>query len=81
MRAVEVAVAARYPGLPIMPSMSAGATDSVYFRAKGIPCYGVSSLFQRAEDSFAHGLDERVPIAGIPGALDQWESIIKVLAK
>ncbi|KKW90086.1 M20/M25/M40 family metallo-hydrolase [Sphingobium chungbukense] len=80
MRAVTAAISARHPGIPVIPTMSAGATDSLHFRALGVPCYGVSGLFQRGEDGFAHGLDERVPVAGIPAALGQWESIVKALA-
>jgi len=79
--AVTKAVHARAPGLPIVPSMSAGATDSLHFRAAGIPSYGVSALFMRSEDSFAHGLNERVPLAAIDGALVQWHVLLTELAK
>lgn len=79
--AVTRAVHARAPGLPIVPSMSAGATDSLYFRAAGLPSYGVSALFLRSEDSFAHGLNERVPLDGIDGALLQWHTLLTELAK
>jgi acetylornithine deacetylase/succinyl-diaminopimelate desuccinylase-like protein len=61
--------------------MAAGATDSLYFRALGVPCYGVSALFMQSKDSFAHGLNERVPVAGIGAALDQWHSVVTALAK
>lgn len=81
MQAVVAAVSARAPGIPIMPSMSGGATDSVHFRALGVPSYGVSSLFMKAEDGFAHGLNERVPVAGIGAALVQWEAVVRALAK
>ena len=47
--------------------MSAGATDSLHFRAVGVPSYGVSGLFQRAEDAFAHGLNERIPRTYVGG--------------
>jgi acetylornithine deacetylase/succinyl-diaminopimelate desuccinylase-like protein len=79
--AVTKAVHARAPGLPIVPSMSAGATDSLHFRAAGIPSYGVSALFMRSEDAFAHGLNERVPLAAIDGALVQWHSLLTELAQ
>ena len=79
--AVTKAVHARAPGLPVVPSMSAGATDSLHFRAAGIPSYGVSALFMRSEDSFAHGLNERVPLAAIDGALLQWHALLTELAK
>ena len=72
---------ARYPGLPIVPGMDAGATDSLYFRALGIPCYGVSTLFMKSSDGFAHGLNERVPVAGIGASLDQWYSVITAVSK
>ncbi len=81
LAAVTKAVHARAPGLPIVPSMSAGATDSVHFRAAGIPSYGVSALFMRSEDAFAHGLNERVPLAAIDGALVQWHTLLTELAK
>ena len=61
--------------------MSAGATDSMYFRALGVPAYGEAGVFMKSSDDFAHGLNERVPVATIDGALAQWESILRDLAK
>ncbi|MEC3949737.1 M20/M25/M40 family metallo-hydrolase [Sphingobium sp. HWE2-09] len=81
MKAVRDAVTARAPGIAVMPGMSAGATDSLYFRALGVPSYGVSSLFMKADDGFAHGLNERVPVAGIPASLAQWDAVVRALAK
>jgi acetylornithine deacetylase/succinyl-diaminopimelate desuccinylase-like protein len=80
-RAVTRAVHARYPGLEVTPSMSPGATDSLHFRALGVPSYGVSGLFQRAEDSYAHGLNERVPVSEIAPALAHYRSLIIDLSK
>lgn len=79
VNAVTRAVQARYPGLPATPNMSAGATDSLHFRAQGVPSYGVASLFMRAEDGFAHGLNERVPSGTIADALGQWHSVLTEL--
>jgi carboxypeptidase PM20D1 len=81
LAAVTKAVHARYPGLPIVPAMSAGATDSMFFRALGVPAYGVAGVFMKSSDDFAHGLNERVPVATIDGALAQWESILRDLAR
>ncbi|MGZ6039137.1 MAG: peptidase dimerization domain-containing protein, partial [Phenylobacterium sp.] len=81
LAAVTKAVHARFPGLPVAPGMSAGATDSMFFRALGVPAYGVGGAFMKSSDDFAHGLNERVPLATIDGALFQWESILKDLAK
>jgi acetylornithine deacetylase/succinyl-diaminopimelate desuccinylase-like protein len=81
MAAVTKAVHARYPGLPVVPSMAAGATDSMFFRALGIPAYGVAGLFMKSSDDFAHGLNERAPVAAIDGALAHWEVLLKELAR
>ncbi|MBM0107333.1 M20/M25/M40 family metallo-hydrolase [Steroidobacter sp. S1-65] len=81
MNAVTKAVHARFPGLSIVPSMSAGATDSMHFRALGVPSYGVSGLFMKDSDEFAHGLNERVPVSAIDGALAHWDSLLKTLAR
>jgi acetylornithine deacetylase/succinyl-diaminopimelate desuccinylase-like protein len=81
MGAVGAAVAARHPGMKPVPSMSAGATDSVYYRAAGIPSYGVGSLFMKVADSFPHGLNERVPASAIAPGLAHWEVLIRQLAR
>lgn len=81
MAAVKKAVNARYPGVTIVPSMSAGATDSMHFRAAGVPSYGVAGLFMKSSDDFSHGLNERAPVAAIDGSLAHWESLLKDLAK
>jgi len=73
-------VQARYPDLLVVPNMSAGATDGMFFRALGVPAYGVGGAFMKASDEFAHGLNERVPVAAIDDALFQWESVLKDLA-
>ncbi|MET0289287.1 MAG: M20/M25/M40 family metallo-hydrolase, partial [Pseudoxanthomonas sp.] len=50
-----------WKGVPVIPTMSTGATDSSPFREKGVPAYGVSGLFYGPE-SGAHGMNERVPV-------------------
>jgi len=81
MKAVTKAVHARFPGLPIVPSQASGATDSMYFRAAGVPSYGVSGLFMKDSDEFSHGLNERAPISAIDGDLAHYDSILRDLAK
>ncbi len=80
-RAVRKAVDANFPGLPVVPEMSNGATDSQYFRAAGIPSYGASGLYMRDEDGYAHGLDERVPVSAVPRGLKHWHTLLTELAK
>jgi acetylornithine deacetylase/succinyl-diaminopimelate desuccinylase-like protein len=80
MAAVRKAVDGQSPGLTIIPSMSAGTTDSLLFRGQGVPSYGVAGLFMKPSDDFAHGLNERVPVASIPGALEHWHTLLTELA-
>jgi acetylornithine deacetylase/succinyl-diaminopimelate desuccinylase-like protein len=79
--AVTKAVHASYPNVTIVPNMSAGATDSMHFRALGIPSYGVSGLFMKPTDDFTHGLNERVPVAAIDVALTHWDVLLRALAR
>jgi acetylornithine deacetylase/succinyl-diaminopimelate desuccinylase-like protein len=51
-----------WPGIPVVPEMETGASDSVYFAAVGIPCYGFSAVALEHDDVRAHGQDERIPI-------------------
>lgn len=49
-----------WPGVLVVPTMSTGATDGLYFRSRGIPVYGVSGIFNDMSDIRAHGRDERI---------------------
>jgi acetylornithine deacetylase/succinyl-diaminopimelate desuccinylase-like protein len=60
--AVEKVTAEMWPGLPVVPTMSSGATDSRYFRNAGVPAYGVSGIFHDVDDIRAHGRDERLGV-------------------
>ncbi|PEQ12944.1 hypothetical protein B2G71_08895 [Novosphingobium sp. PC22D] len=81
MAAVKTAVEERAPGTAIVPNMSAGATDSMHFRAQGIPAFGVSPVFMRSDDEFAHGLNERIPLDTLDPGVKQMETLLKTLAK
>jgi acetylornithine deacetylase/succinyl-diaminopimelate desuccinylase-like protein len=60
MGAIEQVNKSMFGDIPVIPTMSTGATDGVYLRTKGIPTYGVSGLFGDPNDSRAHGRDERM---------------------
>jgi acetylornithine deacetylase/succinyl-diaminopimelate desuccinylase-like protein len=57
---IEEITAHMWPGVPVIPTMAAGATDGLYLRRAGIPVYGVSGVFEDVEDVRAHGRDERI---------------------
>jgi len=51
-----------WPGVVVVPFMSVGATDALFFRQMGVPIYGVSGLFGDMDDVRAHGRDERMGV-------------------
>jgi acetylornithine deacetylase/succinyl-diaminopimelate desuccinylase-like protein len=59
---IERITAEMWPGVPVIPTMSTGATDGLFLRKVGIPVYGVSGIFSDIEDIRAHGRDERILI-------------------
>lgn len=81
VNAVKKAIGAVRPGVPVFPAMSAGASDSMYFRAVGIPSYGVSPVFIKESDDFSHGLNERTPIDNIPLAITYYRSLLTDLTR
>ncbi len=60
--AVTRATESLWPGIRVIPVMETGATDSLYLRNSGMPCYGVDGLFVDEDDVRAHGRDERLPV-------------------
>jgi acetylornithine deacetylase/succinyl-diaminopimelate desuccinylase-like protein len=62
MQAITRVTEEMWPGVPVIPFMSTGATDGLYFRQVGIPIYGVSGLFGDMDDVRAHGRDERMGV-------------------
>ena len=59
MAAVARVVHSMWPGVPVLPKMDAGASDSIFTRAAGIPSYGVGGGWSDLHDIRAHGRDER----------------------
>jgi carboxypeptidase PM20D1 len=81
MKVVTAAIRARFPTIAVVPLMSSGATDSMWFRAKGVPSYGISPLFMKTTDAFAHGLNERIPVSEIAPAVTFYRRIVRDMAK
>ena len=79
--AITRAIHVGYPGVPVFPTMSAGASDSMWFRNEHIPSYGVSPLFIKDSDRFAHGLNERIPVDGVRPSVAYLLSLFTDLSK
>jgi acetylornithine deacetylase/succinyl-diaminopimelate desuccinylase-like protein len=60
--------------------MSTGATDSHFFRMRGVPAYGVSGLFSDIADNRAHGRDERMAVSSFDEGCDFLGRLVRRLA-
>ena len=81
MKVVEGLTQERFPGVPVVPSMSTGATDSRFLRNLGMPMYGVSGMFVDPADNRIHGLDERIEIARLYAGREFMYEMVKRLAQ
>ena len=79
--AVEKAMHLVNPGLPIFPSQASGASDSMWYRALGVPSYGASPVFSKDSEDFAHGLNERVPLSNTAPGVTYYLSLFTDLSK
>jgi acetylornithine deacetylase/succinyl-diaminopimelate desuccinylase-like protein len=77
---VEKVTNEMWPGVKVVPVMSAGASDNVYWRGAGLPSFGVSGTFVDVSDLRAHGKDERVGVSAFYEALEFSYRLMKVLA-
>lgn len=81
LAAVDKAMAVSWPNVPIIPAQSSGASDSMWYRAKGVPSYGISPIFIKDSDDFSHGLNERVEVRNIRPGLIYYFSLLPALSK
>jgi acetylornithine deacetylase/succinyl-diaminopimelate desuccinylase-like protein len=80
MRNVEALAAEMWPGVPVIPTMSSGATDSRFLRNIGMPAYGVSGLFTDPVNSGVHGLNEQVGVKELYDSKEFLYRLVKRLA-
>jgi acetylornithine deacetylase/succinyl-diaminopimelate desuccinylase-like protein len=80
MDAIAKLSAEFWPGAPIVPTMSAGATDGSYLRNAGIPTYGHSGLAGDVDDVRIHGRDERVRVKSFFDGQEYLYRLVKMLS-
>lgn len=66
--------------IPVIPTMSTGATDGRFLRAVGIPTYGVSGIFSTPGETNAHGRDEKLRVKSYYDGLDFLYELVKQVA-
>ena len=80
MRPLESLVASFWPGIPIVPTMSAGASDGIFTSGAGLPTYNLTGIAVEHGDERAHGRDERIGIEAFYRGNEFYYRYIKALA-
>lgn len=78
---VKAAAAKMWPGVPVTPFMTAGATDGRFFMNAGIPTYGMSGMFSMANENNAHGLNEKIRVKSLYEGRQFLESVVRAYVK
>lgn len=81
--AIERVTQRMYPGATVLPSMSTGATDMAFLRAKGMQCYGIgtASTFEDSTNYGAHSDVERLLESSLYKFIEfEWNIVSEVAA-
>jgi acetylornithine deacetylase/succinyl-diaminopimelate desuccinylase-like protein len=81
LTAITAATNKVWPGLPVIPGMTTGASDGIYLISAGIPTYGVSGIFTDEDDNRNHGKDERILVKSFYDALEFEYDLVRELGK
>lgn len=76
----EKLVAKYFPGVPMVPFMSTGATDGVFLQAVGIPSYGPPGFYGNPDGNGTHGLNERANVKAVYTARDFLTELVRAYA-
>ncbi|ATQ41417.1 M20/M25/M40 family metallo-hydrolase [Caulobacter mirabilis] len=77
MEPLKKQAAKLWPGVPIVPFQTTGATDGKYTNAAGIPTYGLTGIFADNSGNGVHGLNERVRVKSLYDARDFLYALVK----
>jgi acetylornithine deacetylase/succinyl-diaminopimelate desuccinylase-like protein len=76
---LEKVTAEMWPGIPVVPDMATGASDSVYTMGVGLPTYGIAGTAVDRDDIRAHGRDERLGIESYYKGVDFYYRYLKAV--
>ncbi|MBI1860994.1 MAG: M20/M25/M40 family metallo-hydrolase [Deltaproteobacteria bacterium] len=69
-----------WPGVPVIPVMAKGATDSKFLREKGIAAYGMNPIALTETDGRRmHGIDERIPVSSLRPGIEFYYRLVSEL--
>ncbi|MBY0393368.1 MAG: M20/M25/M40 family metallo-hydrolase [Novosphingobium sp.] len=78
---MEKLAAKYFPGVPLVPTMSTGATDGIFLAAVSIPTYGVPGGWGNPDGNGVHGLNERVEIKALMTGRAYLYELVKAYTK
>jgi acetylornithine deacetylase/succinyl-diaminopimelate desuccinylase-like protein len=81
MKPVRDTAKKMWPGVPVVPSMTAGATDGRFLMNAGIPTYGMSGMFSVSGENNAHGLNEKIRVKSLYEGRDFLEAIVRAYVR
>lgn len=81
MGPVKKVAAQLWPGVPVAPMMSAGATDGRFLMNAGIPTYGMSGMFSQPDETNAHGLNEKRRVQSLYEGRQFLEGVVRLYVK
>jgi acetylornithine deacetylase/succinyl-diaminopimelate desuccinylase-like protein len=79
LRPLEKVASEMWPGVPVIPEMETGASDSIYTVAAGMPSYGLNGVGIDQNDVRAHGKDERVRVSAYFDGVDFYYRFLKAM--
>ncbi|WP_421730702.1 M20/M25/M40 family metallo-hydrolase [Brevundimonas sp.] len=77
---IQAAAADLWPGVPVIPTLSTGATDGRFTNAAGIATYGVTGMFTDPDGNGVHGLNERLRARSLYEGRDFLFAIVRAYA-
>ena len=80
LRATESLTRKMFGDIPVIPTMSTGATDGYRLRQAGIPTYGVSGIFSSPGETNAHGLNEKLRVKSYFDGLQFLHELVREVA-
>jgi carboxypeptidase PM20D1 len=79
--ALQQAIHETFGDVPVVPMLFPATNDNMFFRAKGIPTYGlVPAIFKPEHVKSIHNIDERLPITAIEEGIAVYSALIRILS-
>ena len=80
LSAITAVTKKMWGNVPVVPTMSTGATDGRSLREVGIPTFGVSGMFYEGEERNMHGRDEKIRVKSYYDGLKFLDELVRALA-